>query len=188
MPKLVIFDLDETLLRLPVDWDAVRAEVIAYGKKENVRFEEGAYIIALSSAISNTDARKKEVDSIWRKHELETMETKGPERYPKAEEFVKKLHAQGFKLAIASNNNHATIEKALELAGILRFFDRIVGRDDVMDTKPAPDMLLKLAWKFKLEKKDIVFIGDSDNDEKAGAAAGIRTIRVKPGSVPSIFP
>lgn len=188
MPKLVIFDLDETLLRLPVDWDTVRKEVIAYGKKEGMQFDENAHIITLSSAISNTEARKKAVDGIWRQHELETMKTNGPERYPEAEAFVKKVHAKGFKLAIASNNNHATIEKALKLAGILQCFDRIVGRDDVMNTKPAPDMLLKLAWKFKLEKKDIVFIGDSDNDEKSGAAAGIRTIRVKPGSVPSIFP
>lgn len=182
MAKLVIFDLDETLLRIPADWDLVKKEVIAYGKKEGVQFDEKAHIIPLSAAVSNTDERKNEVDSIWRKHELEAVEKKGVERYPKAEEFVKSLHGKGLKLAIASNNNHATIAAALEKAGISDCFAMLVGRDDVMNPKPAPDMLLMLAWKFKLSKEDIVFIGDSANDAEAGKAAGIRTILAKPGS------
>ncbi len=182
MIKLVIFDLDETLMRLPVDWEKVKQEVIEFGKKEKVEFDEKLYIIPLSSKISNTKKRKKEVDAIWRKHELGTLESKGVERYTKAEEFVKKLKAKGLKLAIASNNCHATIEKALGLAGVFQYFDLIVGRDDVLQTKPAPDMLLKIAWKFKLKKDEILFIGDSENDRKAGEAAKIKTIIVKPNS------
>ncbi len=182
MVKLIIFDLDETLLRLPVPWDAVKAEVISYGRKEGVEFDEDSHIISLSSAISNTPGHKKAVDSIWRKHEVATLEHTGVERYPKAEEFVRKLRSEGLKLAIASNNCHETIEKALVLAGMREFFNLIVGRDDVLNTKPAPDMLLKIAWKFKLEKKEIIFIGDSDNDMKAANAAGIRFVLAKPNS------
>ncbi len=182
MVKLVIFDLDETLLRLPVDWDAVKKEVIAYGKKENAQFDENLHILPLSSAISNTQKRKEIVDSIWRKHELETIGKIGIERYPKAEELVKKLNAKGLKLAIASNNCHETIERALEIAGLGDCFDLIVGRDDVLNTKPAPDMVLKIAWKLKLAKDEILYIGDSENDRRAGEAARIRTIIVKPDS------
>ena len=183
MIRLVIFDLDETLLRLPVDWEGVKKDVIAYGNEEKLEFDENAHILPLSAAVSSTPDRKKEVDSIWRRHETETIEKKGVERYPEAEEFVKTLRAKGFLLAIASNNNHATIDLALEKAGMRNAFALIIGRDDVQNPKPAPDMLLKLAWKFKLEKSEIVFIGDGEGDRIAGAAAGIRTVLVKPGSV-----
>lgn len=182
MLQLIILDLDETLLRLPVGWDNVKKEIIEFGKKEKVQFNPNAHIIPLSSQISNTGARKEMVDSIWRKHELETLEKKGIERYPKAEEFVKKMKSKGLKLAIASNNTHDAIEQALILAGIREYIDKIEGRDNTMHTKPAPDLLLKLAWKYKLHKDEIVFIGDSENDKKAGLAAGIKTILVKPGS------
>ncbi len=183
MTKLVIFDLDETLLRLPVDWETVKKEIIGFGKKEGLRFDERLHIIPLSAAISNTEKRKKIVDSIWRRHELETLEKKGLERYPKAKGFVKKLRDKGIKLSIASNNCRGTIEKALGFAGLRNYFDLILGRDDILNTKPAPDMLLKTAWKFKLAKKEILFIGDSENDRKAGEAAKIRTVIVKPGAV-----
>lgn len=182
MLKLVIFDLDETLLRLPVDWDKVKKEIIEFGKKEGVQFDPTQYIISVAAAISNNEERKKIVDSIWRKHELETIEKKGIERYPEAEAFVKKLKQKGLKLAIASNNTHATIVKALSIAGMLEYFDRIEGRDDVLQGKPAPDMLLKFAWKFKLRKDEIIFIGDSEYDKRAGEAAKIKTIIIKPNS------
>lgn len=182
MPKLVIFDLDETLMRLPVDWEIVKKEVIEFGEKEKLQFDGSQHIIPISAFISNTKKRKETVDAIWRKHELETLERKGVERYQKAEEFVKKLKAKGLKLAIASNNCRTTIENALELAGMRGYFDLIVGRDDILQTKPAPDMLLKLAWKSKLNKEEILFIGDSENDRKAGGAAKIKTIIVKPDS------
>lgn len=182
MVKLVIFDLDETLLRLPVDWPAVKKEVIEYGRKEGVQFDETLHIIPLSSAISNTEKRKEEADSIWRKHELRALDEKGVERYSKSEQFLKNLKSKNMVLAIASNNCHATIEKALSLADILQYFDLIVGRDDVRHTKPAPDMLLKISDYFKIQKEDALFIGDSENDRKAGESAKINTLMIKPNS------
>lgn len=180
MLKLVIFDLDDTLLHLPVNWAEVKEEVMEYARRQRMKVDAGLHIIPYSSAVSNTRKRKNAVDAVWRRHELETLKKRGVRRYQKAEQFVKGLKQSGLKLAIASNNCHKTIEKALSLAGILGCFNRIIGRDDVLHTKPAPDALLKLAWKFKLRKDEILFIGDSENDRKAGEAANIKTIIVKP--------
>lgn len=187
MTKLVIFDLDETLLRIPVDWNRVREEVIAYGKKEGVKFDESLHILPVSSAISNTKKRKSAVDSIYRRAELELINSKGIERYPKAEEYVKKLKEKGIKLAVFSNNNHESIEKALAQAGIVQYFDLIMGRDDVEKTKPDPEGIFFILKKLDVKKSEAILIGDSESDRKAGEKAKIRAIIVKPNSQFSIL-
>ncbi|MFA5076890.1 MAG: HAD-IA family hydrolase [Candidatus Micrarchaeia archaeon] len=183
MPKLVILDLDETLLRIPADWEKVMAEVIEYGRSQGAAFNPSDQVIPLSSAVSSTPERKLEVDSIWRRHELSSIEKSGVVRYAKAESFVKKMKKRGMLLAIASNNTHATAEKALALAGLSQFFDLIVCRDDVHETKPGPEMLLRILDRFGIAKEEAVFIGNSEtSDAPAGKAAGVRTLIVKPDS------
>ncbi|MDD5337426.1 MAG: HAD family hydrolase [Candidatus ainarchaeum sp.] len=183
MLKLLILDLDETLLRMKVDWEKVRAEVIEYGRSQGAAFNSSDSIIPLSSAISSTSERKQEVDSIWRRHELSSMEKSSVVRYAKAEKFVKRMKKRGLLLAIASNNCHASAEKALALSGLSSFFDLMVCRDDVSSTKPHPEMLLKILDSFGIAKEEAVFIGNSEtSDAPAGKSAGIRTLIVNPNS------
>jgi len=183
MLKLVILDLDETLLRIKVDWEKVKAEVIEYGRSQGTAFNSSEPIIPLSSAISNTPERKLEVDSIWRRHELPSIEKSGVVRYAKAENFVKRMKKRGLLLAIASNNCHASAEKACSICGLSEFFDFIACRDDVSSTKPHPKMLFKILDSLGIAKEEAVFIGNSEtSDAPAGKAAGIRTLIVKPDS------
>ena len=49
------------------------------------------------------------------------------------------------KLAVASGGWHNIVVESLTNAGIVGLFDAIVGADDVVHGKPAPDMFLKAA-------------------------------------------
>lgn len=181
MLKVIIFDLDETLMHLLVDWDKAKEEIIDYAKKRKLNFDSELHIIPLSMQISINEEIKREVDTIWRKFEKETIENKRIKLYPEANKFVKELHSKGYILAIASNNCHASIEEALRFANLREYFSYIIGRDDVRNTKPAPDMLFKILDHFKVKSDEVLFFGDSENDFKAAKAAGIRVVIIQPG-------
>ena len=75
--------------------------------------------------------------------------------------------------------------QALEKAGILPYFQVIVGGDMVARSKPAPDVFLKAEEELRklvqediLPKEDIRIIEDSYQGVRAACAAGIPVIMV----------
>ena len=82
------------------------------------------------------------------------------------------LKEKGYKIAVATNRSYTfgDIVKFFKLNSIL---DDYVTALDVKNPKPSPDMLLFLLKKNKLNKRDALFIGDSDLDFIASKNAGI---------------
>lgn len=77
-----------------------------------------------------------------------------------------------FPLAVATNRGgsmHEILEH-FELAG---FFRAVVTSRDVPRPKPHPDMLIEAARRLALEPRQLLFVGDSELDRSAAAAAGI---------------
>ena len=62
---------------------------------------------------------------------------------------------------------------ALKLAKVDGLFDYIVGREDVKKWKPDPEGLLKIQDHYKLEKEQMVYIGDLPKDVQTGMNAGV---------------
>ena len=180
MPKLVIFDLDETLLFIPVDWEKAKAEILELAKKRGIPADSSLGIAELSNSISSNSKIKSEIDAIWSRRELETLDKKGIIAYPKATAFLASLKKRGMRIAVCSNNCHSSIERALLLAGLPGFVDFIVGRDDVERPKPDPQMLLVAIQRAGVSKEDSVFLGDSIRDIEAGRRAGIRAVKIFP--------
>ena len=56
--------------------------------------------------------------------------------------------------------------------------DIIFGRDDVIDAKPDPEGLITIIKLLGLEKEFVLFIGDTDVDEKAAKSAKIPYLHV----------
>jgi beta-phosphoglucomutase len=83
-----------------------------------------------------------------------------------------------FSLAIASGSLHAEIAHILGIAGLLDAFDAIVGADDVVNGKPAPDSYLEAAARLNTFPRNAVAIEDSRWGLEAARAAGMRTIGV----------
>ena len=52
-------------------------------------------------------------------------------------------------------------------------------KEDVKNTKPAPDVYLKLKAKFKLKRSDIIIIEDSKPGVIAANKAGIECICIR---------
>ena len=56
--------------------------------------------------------------------------------------------------------------------------DVAIGETEDVPKKPAPDMIYKALKELGVEKKDAVFIGDSDVDVETGLNSGIDMITV----------
>ncbi|MDD5339680.1 MAG: HAD-IA family hydrolase [Candidatus ainarchaeum sp.] len=180
MPKLVIFDFDDTLLHLNVRWDAVRNDVIALARKEGVAVDPKQHLVPMGNLLSNAPARKKAIDAIYLRHEADCIAKANYVVFPQMLALAKDLKANGFRLGMASGNHTDNIRRILAELNEAGLFEFVCGRDMVAHNKPAPDQLLVILGKAGLGAKDAIFVGDSINDAGAAKAAGMAHFHVRP--------
>ncbi|MBW1615535.1 MAG: HAD family hydrolase [Deltaproteobacteria bacterium] len=95
--------------------------------------------------------------------------------YMKIEPFLKTLLKKlkpKYKLAIATNRTN-TMPTVLKEFGLEQYFNYVVCALDVKNPKPDPEQLYKILDFFKVEPKQVIYIGDAETDEKASYAAGV---------------
>jgi phosphoglycolate phosphatase len=95
--------------------------------------------------------------------------------------FLEGLRARGLVLGVATNDSEAPARAHLAAAGVTEMFDFIAGYDSGHGAKPAAGQLLAFADAVDLPPAQIVMVGDSTHDLRAGRAAGMRTIGVLTG-------
>ena len=91
---------------------------------------------------------------------------------PGAKEIIEFFASKKVSMAIASGSYHATIDKNLRRMGVREFFSAIVGGDDIVNGKPAPDIFLKAAAELNLAPNDCYVFEDSFNGIIAAHRAG----------------
>ncbi len=95
-----------------------------------------------------------------------------------ARELLSYLKENDYFTAIASSTVTDTVKKEITEAGLISFFDRIVGGDMVAKSKPEPDIFLKAAEGISAPLSSIYVIEDSFNGIRAAAKAGMTPIMV----------
>lgn len=88
-------------------------------------------------------------------------------------------------LAIFTGKGRQTNTITLDVLGLKDCFDVIFTGNDVVNSKPNPEALFQILDVLKLNKSEVLFIGDSYLDITAGKAAGISTAGVLWGAVES---
>lgn len=94
---------------------------------------------------------------------------------PGIPEALQALKAQGCRNFAATHRERRTALPYLEHAGLAELLDGGVYGDDGFPRKPAPDMLLYLVQRYRLDPARCVMIGDRPLDVQAGRAAGMLT-------------
>jgi len=93
-------------------------------------------------------------------------------------ELLESLKQKEFLTAIASSTRTETVWEEIRDAGLLKYFDVIIGGDQVERSKPAPDIFLKAAEKLDVLPGDCGVIEDSYNGILAASAAGMFPVMV----------
>ena len=97
-------------------------------------------------------------------------------------ELLGELKNSGIKLGVFSAANTKAARIRVEHAGLLDYFDEVLGGDSVANSKPHPDGLLHLMEKFDVDPLATAYIGDMVADVEAGRAAGVTTVAVTWGA------
>jgi HAD superfamily hydrolase (TIGR01509 family) len=158
--KLVIFDLDGTLLEAMLDFNAIRAEI---------GLPPAIPILEAIDAMS--DADRARARAVLDRHEAAVAEQS--RLMPGARELLAHLRGRGIRTAVLTRNSRASVDLAIRRHGLA--FDASVARDEHRP-KPSPDGVHYLMAACGAGVDETIVVGDYRFDIEAGRNAGVRTI------------
>ena len=91
-------------------------------------------------------------------------------------ELLSNLKENGYKLGVVSNKFNDAIELGLNITGLNKYIDVVIGLDKVVDSKPNPEGIRKACIELKGNFDNCVYVGDNFTDMMAGINAGAYTI------------
>lgn len=100
--------------------------------------------------------------------------------YPGAEDALKHLKSNGYRLAIGTSKSIRQTHYVLDYLGISKYFDFVAARDEegVLHTKADVLNSLLSAMNMQYGKSDCVMIGDRCYDIEGASQVGIQSIGV----------
>lgn len=186
MTKLIIFDLDGTLLDtigdLAVACNAVLAlRGLPQHSLEEYRLFVGNGIMrlverALPEPLRNpytVDAARRDFVTYYTDHiDAHTVP------YAGIPELLAELRSRGLQLAVASNKFQAGTEKLVRLFFPDTPFAVVSGQRPDVPLKPDPAVDLEILRRTGVAPDEALHVGDSAIDVQAACAAGIRSVGV----------
>lgn len=190
MKKLVIFDLDGTLLNTIGDLaDAVDYVMRSRNLPEHTNAEYRQMVgggikrlveRALPEELSKNEAYVEECVTQFRRYYVDNID-RHTIPYEGIPELLHKLQNEGVMLAVASNKfQHGTERLVAKFFGDIEFI-AIEGNRESAPLKPDPAIIHNILCKAGVEQSDAVMVGDSGIDIRTAAAANIDSIGVSWG-------
>ena len=81
-----------------------------------------------------------------------------------------------YQLAIASSSQHQVIDVVMEISGLRKYFDTIVGFEDIRFTKPDPEIYFAAAKRLGVRPSVCCVIEDAAMGVQAAKMAGMTCI------------
>jgi beta-phosphoglucomutase len=100
----------------------------------------------------------------------------GIEPLPGAAEWIARLHAEGWRQAIASSAPRLNVEAIVDSLNLK--FDVIVASEDVRHGKPDPEVFLTAASRLGVPSTECVVVEDAAAGIEAARRGGMRSIGV----------
>lgn len=172
--KAQVYDVDGTLVDLGIDWNLVKQKLSEHS------FEQKRDAIVFTPLMP-TLLKVKEKYGVDFYHELvdiiASFET-NDDTYRVNKPLISYINSACDKnIALYSMNTNKCIHHI-----VTSFFRRkpdcIISGESCIEPKPTEKDLFALQEFFNVEKKDMVFIGNSTDDLLSGKKAGIRTMMI----------
>jgi HAD superfamily hydrolase (TIGR01549 family) len=158
-PRLVIFDMDGTLIKSMLDFDRMR---------EEIGIDEEPLLEAIEKMEPSAQERALEI-----LHRHEELAAAASELQEGAHDVLAAFRQLGIPLALMTRNSRASVSAFLSRHEVI--FELIRTREDGI-CKPSPQPVFEICRHFKVDPRDAWVIGDYLYDIQCGAAAGSNTI------------
>ena len=176
MIKVVIFDLDGTLVTFNLDVKTCRIEIIQYLTEQGIPQElfsmkETAFDMLMKvkkylTTKSNKEQKfvqiRKTVSSIVENFELKSAKT--TEMFLGIPETLKALKEMNLKLALCTISGEKAAEYILNRFNLGHFFNAIITRENVSEVKPHPAHLEAVLNALNVLPQNAMLVGDSIKD------------------------
>jgi beta-phosphoglucomutase-like phosphatase (HAD superfamily) len=179
----LILDFDGILVDTSHCWFTVIAAMFAnYGCDYNSAqrsYLTGRHPTAIGTVLAGAIGRPELAFRLGREAMSRGFEevSRGVVGIPGATDLVRTLHGTR-ALAVASNTPHSVVERALEHTGIRDAFTLVVGSDDVLRPKPAPDVYVKACDLLDCTARSATAIEDSIPGIESAHSAGVHVIAI----------
>ena len=80
--------------------------------------------------------------------------------------------------AVVSGGRRNSVERSLSVLGLMGRFETIVGSEDYVNSKPAPDAFLVAAERLGVAPADCLAFEDTELGIAAATAAGMATVKI----------
>jgi HAD superfamily hydrolase (TIGR01549 family) len=164
----IIFDLDGTITKPFIDFDAIRRDIgIASG--------------TILEAMAQMDAAaRSRAEEIVLRHEWDAA--RNGDIYDDAVEVLEACRANGYATAVLTRNARAVVNYLIDRHKL--HFNTIRTREDGA-VKPSPEPVYSICRELQVDPRDSWIVGDFLYDIKSGRSAGTGTIlMIGEGAVP----
>lgn len=192
MKRLVIFDLDGTLLNTIADLAHSTNHALSRlgyptHKTEKYNFMVGNGINKLfERALPEGEKTAENVLRVRNEfipyYNIHNADDSRP--YPGISELLASLQAAGIRIAVASNKYQAATEKLIAHYFPEIRFTAVFGQREGVSVKPDPTVVFDILAIAQVEKEDVLYVGDSGVDMQTAANAGVTACGVTWGFRP----
>ena len=187
MINTVIFDMDGVLIDSePIHWQVNQDYFASIGAP--IRDDEysdrfvGLPLDKMLEHIKETRGIDRSIEEMFTEsmaNHLEAFSNADLVAVPGIPELIRALKEKGFNLAVASSSAPQLIDIILNKIGLRGYFDLTVSGFEVTHGKPAPDIFLEVASRFKVTPEHCLVIEDSALGVKAANRANMKVVGVR---------
>jgi HAD superfamily hydrolase (TIGR01509 family) len=175
-PSAILFDMDGVLVDSLDSWIiSLNAALKAFDHKEITRdeFIEKYWGHDLNDNLKRMGLSKEIgifCNNIYGEH-LGAIKI-----YPDTKITLKKL--KKYKKGVITNTPKECTHQILKKFDIEKYFDIVMTSDEVLRGKPYPDIVFKACSTLNVKPKNVLLVGDTDSDVKAGKTAGCTIVGI----------
>ncbi len=183
--EAVIFDLDGVLVFTDkfhyLAWKALADELgIYFDETINNRLRGISRMESLEIVLERSEksyTKEQKLAFATKKNEIYRSYLAGMTEADVTEEVrltLQKIKEKGYKIAVGSSSKNAKL--ILEKVGLLNVFDKIADGNDIINSKPDPEVFLKAAEFLGVDPETCFVVEDAEAGIIAGNRAHMKTI------------
>lgn len=186
MKKLVIFDLDGTLLNTIADLATATNHALGLNGFPEHEIDEYRFFVgnginklferALPQGEKSQSNIMKIREAFLKFYDEHNCDLTNP--YDGIPELLESLAKRKIAMAVASNKYHAATVKLIKHYFPNIKFDAVMGNIEGVPAKPDPQIVFNIIKEKNFENKDILYVGDSGVDMQTAMNAGIEACGV----------